>query len=141
MKKFFRFIIILAPWFLSGIIFKVDTNFYKSLNLPFFAPPAIVFPIVWSILYILIALSIYKTQNKNLDYWKALIINYVSNQTYTFFFFVLKSPFIALVDTIIITLSTVFLYLNSHKDKLLIPYIVWSTFSTVLSLSIFLLNL
>ena len=59
MKKIFKFIVFLVPWFISSLLFKSDTIFYKSLNKPVFAPPGIVFPIVWTILYILIAISIY----------------------------------------------------------------------------------
>ena len=59
MKNFIKFILILLPWFLSSIIFKVDSTFYTSLNLPKFAPPTYFFPIVWTVLYILIAISIY----------------------------------------------------------------------------------
>ena len=59
MKKFLKFIIILIPWFIGGLIFSTDSIFYKGLNKPTFAPPGILFPIVWTILYILIAISIY----------------------------------------------------------------------------------
>ena len=54
MKKILKFILILLPWFIGGLLFRSDTIFYKSLNKPAFAPSSIVFPIVWSILYILI---------------------------------------------------------------------------------------
>ena len=141
MKKILKFILLLLPWFISAIIFKVDTTYYKSLNLPFFAPPPIVFAIVWPILYILITISIIKTDNKDLNYYKSLIINYFSNQIYTFFFFTIKSPFIALIDTIIVLISSLFLYLNSNKSKYLIPYIIWNIFATILSISIYLMNI
>ncbi len=141
MKKIFKFVLLLLPWFISAIIFKVDTTYYKSLNLPFFAPPPIVFAIVWPILYVLITLSIIKQKDKDLNYYKSLIINYFSNQTYTFFFFTIKSPFIALIDTIIVLISSLFLYINSNKSKLLIPYIIWNIFATILSISIYLMNI
>ena len=141
MKKIFKFVLLLLPWFISAIIFKVDTTYYKSLNLPFFAPPPIVFAIIWPILYVLITLSIIKQKDKDLNYYKSLIINYFSNQTYTFFFFTIKSPFIALIDTIIVLISSLFLYINSNKSKLLIPYIIWNIFATILSISIYLMNI
>ena len=141
MKKILKFVLLLLPWFISAIIFKVDTSFYKSLKLPFFAPPPIIFAIVWPILYILITISIIKTDKKDLNYYKSLIINYFSNQTYTFFFFTIKSPFIALIDTIIVLISSLFLYINSNKSKLLIPYIIWNIFATILSISIYLMNI
>ena len=85
-KNVVRFLMYLLPWFISSIIFRVDTSFYDSINKPFFAPPGIVFPIVWTIIYILITLALYKNKNKNITYYKSLIINYFSNQIYTFLF-------------------------------------------------------
>lgn len=151
MKKILKFIIILLPWFIGGILFRSDTVFYKSINKPIFAPPSIVFPIVWTILYILVAISIYLIFKDNSfkdtkDYNKALLINYFSNQTFSFFFFTLKSPFLALIDTIIVLISSLFLYyeskeLNKTSAKLLIPYIIWNVFATILIVSIFFMNL
>lgn len=151
MKKFFKFLIILIPWFLGGILFSSDTIFYKTINKPVFAPPSYIFPIVWTILYILIAISIYliyKDSNfKEIgSYNKALLINYVSNQIFSFLFFTLKSPFLALIDTFIVLISSLFLYyeskqLNKISAKLLIPYILWNMFATILIIFIFFMNL
>ena len=149
--RIIRFLIYLLPWFLSAILFKTDTIFYKGLNKPFFAPPPILFGIIWPIIYILIAISIYniyKNNNrKNIqEYSKALLINYVSNQFFSFFFFTIKSPFLALIDTIIVLISSLFLYyetknLDKKSSNLLIPYIVWNIFASVLITSIFFLNI
>ena len=151
MKKILKFILILIPWFIGGLLFRSDTVFYKSLNKPVFAPPSILFPIVWTILYILIAISIYLIlkDNKlkdNPSYTKALLINYVSNQIFSFLFFTLKSPFLALIDTFIVLISSLFLYyeskeLNKVSAKLLIPYIIWNIFATILIIFIFFMNL
>ena len=139
-KNVVRFLMYLLPWFISSIIFRVDTSFYDSINKPFFAPPGIVFPIVWTILYILIAIGLYTNKNKSIDYYKSLIINYCSNQIYTFLFFVIKSPFIAFIDTLVVLISSLFLY-NETKSKWFIPYIIWNVFATILSLSVYLLNI
>ena len=151
MKNFFKFLIILLPWFISGLVFRSDTIFYKSLNKPAFAPPSIVFPIVWTILYILIAISIYLIYKDNSykntpEYNKTLLINYFSNQVFSFLFFTLKSPFLALIDTVIVLISSLFLYyeskeLNKISAKLLIPYIIWNIFAAILIISIFFMNL
>ena len=151
MKKFFKFLIIIIPWFIGGLIFRSDTTFYKSLNKPVFAPPSILFPIVWTILYILIATSIYLIYKDNNykdipSYNKTLLINYFSNQIFSFLFFTIKSPFLALIDTFIVLISSLFLYyeskeLNKTSAKLLIPYILWNTFATILIIFIFFMNL
>ena len=151
MKKILKFLIIALPWFIGGLIFRSDTVFYKSINKPVFAPPSLLFPIVWTILYILIAISIYLIFEKNSfkytkDYNKTLLINYFSNQIFSFLFFTLKSPFLALIDTIIVLISSLFLFyeskkLNKNSAYLLIPYIVWNAFASILIISIFFMNL
>ena len=140
MKKILKFLGYFISWILPSILFRIDTSFYDTINKPFFAPPKILFPIVWTIIYILIAIALYNNKNKSVIYYKSLIINYFSNQIYTFLFFSLKSPFIAFVDTVIVLISSLYLY-NEIKSKYLIPYIIWNTFATILSLSIYLLNL
>ena len=80
------------------------------------------------------------------DYNKALLINYFSNQAFSFLFFTLKSPFLALIDTFIVFISSLFLYyeskeLNKTSAKLLIPYIIWNLFALILIITIFFMNL
>ena len=151
MKKLFKFLIIIIPWFISGLIFRTDTIFYKTINKPKFAPPSILFPIVWTILYILIAISIYLIFNKQnykntQNYNKALLINYFFNQIFSFLFFTIKSPFLALIDTIAVFISSLYLYLeakelNKNSSRLLIPYIIWNAFATILITFIFFMNI
>ena len=144
-KKILNYILFLLPWFLSTLLVR-DFSYYKELNKPFFAPPTWVFPIVWTILFILMAYSIYKTFNKrNKEYLIALIVNYISNQLYTIFFFLLKNNFLAFVDTLIVLISSLYLYyetkeIDNKESKFIIPYTIWNAFATLLSLTIFLMN-
>ena len=145
-KKIFKYLICLLPWFIGSILFRSDTNYYNSLTKPFFAPPSILFPIVWTILFILVATSIYNVIDKgDSNYKKYLLINYISNQLYTFFFFTIKNNFLGLIDCIIVLISSIYLYketknINESSSKLLIPYIIWNIFATILSASILFLN-
>ena len=80
------------------------------------------------------------------SYNKTLLINYFSNQIFSFLFFTIKSPFLALIDTFIVFISSLFLYyeskeLNKTSAKLLIPYIIWNMFALILIISIFFMNL
>ena len=106
-KKIIGYLLCLLPWFISSIIFKVDTNYYNSLNLPIFAPPSILFPIFWTLLYILIAFSIFiiKDDNISSNYKITLLINYLSNQLYTLCFFIIKNNFLAFCDALIVFIS------------------------------------
>lgn len=145
-KKIFSYLLFLLPWFISSILFRVDKNYYLSLRLPFFAPSPIIFAIVWPILYILVAYSIYKTyKDRNNIYTISLIFNYIFNQLYTFFFFVLKNNFLGLIDSIIVLITSIVLFIeikkiDKNKSYFLIPYILWNIFAFILSISIIILN-
>lgn len=151
MKKILKFIIILFPWFLSGFVFKINSNFYTNLNLPKFAPPTYFFGIIWTILYILISTSIFMVYNtvyykyiKN--YTKVLIYNYIFNQLYIFFFFTLKNIFLGFVDIVLTFITSLFLYyetkeINQKASIFLIPYVLFTLFALILNLTIYFMNL
>lgn len=150
-KKISKFALCLAPWFLTSII-PLNYKFYDKINLPFFAPPRIFYPIAWSITYLLIAITIYsivtsyKFKDIPKNYKITLLINYLFNQSYTLSFFGLKSTFLGFATCLGTLISALFLYeesslLNNKITKLLIPYILLLIFATILSLSIYLLNI
>ena len=145
-KKIGRFLLFLLPWFISAIIFRSDTNYYQSLNKPFFAPPAFIFGIIWPILYILITYAIYNTwDTRDKEYNISLLVNYISNQLFSFFFFTIKTPFLAFVDTVIVLASSYYFYRNIKNSnykysKYLIPYVIWNVFALILILSILIMN-
>lgn len=147
MSKLFA-IILALPWFLSSIFFKSDYTYYSSLTLPF-EIPSVVFILVWTFIYIMIAISSYKIiKNYGLskEYLIILFINYIFNQLYTYFFFKLQSPFLGFVDSLIVTVTSLVLYyetreLDEDASRLLIPYMLWSTFATFYGLVIFFMNI
>lgn len=149
MRKIFKYIIILLPWFLSSLI-PIDKTYYSSLTLPFFTPPQISYAIIWTILYILISISIYQTteNKKNItsSYKYSLLTNYLANQSFQITFFFLKSTFLGFVSCITTFITSLFLYkdtkeIKEQSAKYLIPYILFSLFASILSLSIYLLNI
>ena len=145
-NNFIKYLLFLLPWFISSILFKSSTMYYESLSLPFFAIPSYLFGIVWTILYILIAISIFMVyENSNKEYKKYLLINFISNQLFTFFFFTLRNNFLSLIDVIITLISAVYLYKetkiqNKKASYFLIPYIIFSIYALLLIFSINLLN-
>ncbi len=146
--KFIIYILILLPWFLSSILFPFDQNFYQSLTFPNFTPPNFVFIIVWPILYILIALSFYILIKKNLINRSILfyyLLNYILNQSFSLFFFYLNNLALTLYTTILLLVSTIFLLISIKKVNkcsfyLLIPYLLWNIFGTILYLAVFFMN-
>lgn len=151
LKKFFTFIICLLPWFVASIV-PVDYNYYKEINLPWFAPPTIFYGIAWTIVYILIAFSItsllnsYRFKELPKSYKISLLVNYLFNQSYTLVFFGLKSNFLGFVSCLGTLISCLFLFtetynLKSKSSKYLIPYILLATFAVILSFTIYIINL
>ena len=151
MKKILLFIGLLIPWFLSSLL-PVDYNYYKTLNLPFFAPPNIFYIIAWSLTYIFITISTYqivtKYKYKNIpkSYKTTLLKNYLFNQSFQLVFFIFKNNFLGFISCLGTFISLLFLRektksINKKSNKYLIPYLLLSIFATILSLSIYLLNL
>lgn len=145
-KKIGKFLLYLLPWFLSTILFRSDASYFSELNKPFFAPPSWLFGIVWPILYLLIAYVIYHTYDEaDSHYKKTLLVNYISNQLFSFFFFTIKSNLLALVDTVIVLVSSYLFYKIIKKDyekysKYLLPYLIWNIYATILIISILAMN-
>lgn len=148
MKNFILYIVLLIPWFFSSLFTKC-TSYFDMLNLPFFALPKPLYGIVWTILYVLIAYSIYtifKNKLNNSNYNRILILNYIFNQLYLPLFFCLKNPLLGLIIAISILITSLFLYLetkniNENSSKFLIPYVIFNIYATILSLAIYFLNL
>lgn len=145
-KKIGKFLLYLLPWFLSAILFRSDTSYFSDLNKPFFAPPSWLFGIVWPILYLLITYVIYHTYDEaDSQYKKTLLVNYISNQLFSFFFFTIKSNLLAFIDTVIVLISSYLFYKIIKRDyekysKYLLPYLIWNIYATILIISILAMN-
>lgn len=142
------FLSILVPWFLSSIVFPFNPEFYNNLNLPNFTPPNIIFAIVWSIVYILIALSIYLIlkQNKgNKSYLFSILTNYIFNQSFSLFFFYFQNLTLTLYTIFLLLASTIYFIKETKKISntsfyLLIFYLLWVIFATILFTTIYFIN-
>ena len=141
---------ILIPVIVGAIIGFITSNFidYNSLIQPPFAPPSILFPIVWTILYILMGVS-YGILDSNLlvdssinsIYYLQLFVNAL----WSVFFFILKWRFFAflwilLLLSLVIIMIVRFYNKNKVAGLLQIPYLLWVTFATYLNFTIYLLN-
>ena len=151
LKKFIIYVLCLAPWFISTLI-PLDYNYLYEIKTPFFTPPKLFYPIAWTIIYILISITIYsivtsyKFKEIPKSYKITLLINYLFNQSYTLVFFGLNNQFLGFISCLGTLISAMFLYeetsLLDHKKKyLLLPYIFLSLFATILSITIFLMNI
>ena len=121
---------------------------FGMLQKPEFAPPAVLFPIVWTILYTLMGVSYGRLKTKglvddNIDqvYYLQLIINAI----WSIFFFSLEWRlfsffWIILLIIVVIDMIRKFYAKDKTSGLLQIPYLLWITFAAFLNLSIYMLN-
>lgn len=134
-----------------GYIFTASsvTNWYVTLEKPDFTPPGWIFGPIWVALYFLMGISLYLLWiNKTKDNRKAFTVfavQLILNASWSILFFGLKSPLYGLIDILLllaaIILTILFLYKVSVLAMvLLVPYLVWVAFATILNYNILLLN-
>ena len=150
-EKFKKIIHALLPLIIGGIVGIITSNAinYNNLVKPALSPPAIVFPIAWTIIYLLIGLSYTLLKEKGEVpketkqlYYIQLFFNYL----WTFLFFVfelrlLSVLWIIILDVLVICMTYQFYKQNKLSGILLIPYALWLIFATYLNISIYFLNL
>ncbi|MES2955691.1 MAG: TspO/MBR family protein [Pseudomonadota bacterium] len=124
---------------------------YAQLAKPFFAPPAALFGPVWTVLYIIIAVSfgfvLLQCLRRRLPFAVLLpfILNLVFNALYTPIQFGLKNNLLASLDIVLVLVTLVWalaaIWRRARWVALVnLPYLVWVGFATVLQLSITWLN-
>lgn len=124
---------------------------YQSLNKPLLSPPGWVFPIVWSILYLLMGYSAYRIQVSGVEntkikqaflfYGLQLFFNFL----WPIIFFGLQwrlTAFFILITLWVLIYITMRLFtaIDETAGDLLLPYLLWVTFAGYLNISTFLLN-
>jgi tryptophan-rich sensory protein len=134
---------------LAGLVgtfftFSAIPTWYITLNKPTFNPPNYIFGPVWTILYTLIGISLYKIWIKK-GSLKLFWIHLFLNAIWSPIFFGAKNLGIAFVVIILMWVSLIFLIKNFYKiDKyasyLLTPYLLWISFASFLNFSILILN-
>lgn len=137
---------------ITSIIFPNISSIYESLSKPFFSPPQIVFPIVWTILYILMGIASYKVYIRkydNIDTSSALFVyalQLLLNFLWTIIFFGFRLyglSFLELILLIIFVILTIIrFYSKAGKCAalLLLPYLIWLIYAGVLNFFIWMLN-
>ncbi|EKD84708.1 MAG: hypothetical protein ACD_38C00169G0009 [uncultured bacterium] len=138
-----------------GSFFTISSipTWYAALNKPVFSPPNFVFGPVWTTLYIVMGVALYlvisdkrqvirKTREKAIQIFG---IQLALNALWSIVFFGMKNPALAFVNIIalwiaIFLTTKAFYKINKFAGYLLIPYLLWVSFATILNLSIVLLN-
>ena len=121
---------------------------YKELIKPPFAPPSIVFPIAWSIIYLLMGISYYLYREEYKEDSKEITVYYAQlfvNSLWSIIFFIWKFRFLAVLWIFLLDFLVIWLFILFYKKKrisayLNIPYILWILFASYLTVGIYFLN-
>lgn len=134
---------------LAGLLTRSSGEVYRSLLLPPLSPPAAVFPVVWTILYLLMGISAYLITISDSSYrgtaLKFYFLQLAVNFLWPLLFFNWSAygfAFLWLVFLWILILLTVlsFYKINKTAACLQIPYLLWVAFAGYLNLGVYLLN-
>jgi tryptophan-rich sensory protein len=136
-----------------GSLFTIPAipTWYKTLNKPFFNPPNWIFSPVWISLFFLMGISLFLVWQRpgHPKFKTALIFFFVQlilNILWSVAFFGLRSPLLGLIDIILLWIAILLTIINFLKVSkigglLLIPYLIWVSFATLLNFSLWILNL
>jgi len=148
-KKLIISIIVCQAAGVVGSIFTMPalTTWYATLAKPSFTPPGWVIGIVWTVLFLLMGLSLYlvwvkKPKKRELPFFD---IQLALNILWSAIFFGLRNPSLAFVEIIFLWLAIlgniiVFYKIDKKAAWLLVPYLAWVSFAAVLNYSVWMLN-
>ena len=132
---------------LVGLIISGYMN-YGDMVKPPLSPPSYIFPIVWTILYILMGISYFiatKDNGNDKELNQIYILQLLVNFFWPIIFFVLRMYFTAFFWIILLLILVIIMIKELLKNNkisgyLQIPYLIWLLFATYLNIGIFLLN-
>lgn len=137
----------LAVGLLSSLLSGSDVAaIYATLNKPFFAPPDYIFGPVWSVLYVMMGVSLYLVwrEKEDKDAVSALRLFFVQlllNFLWSIIFFGAQDFGLAFYEIVLLLITVVMTIISFKKISraaayLLIPYALWVAFATLLTYSI-----
>lgn len=143
---------ILIPVFLGSFVgfLTAPYNNYYDLTLPSFAPPGIVFSIVWTILYTLMGISSYFIIKSNdIEKNDALFVygvQLIINLFWSILFFVFKLYFVSFIWILlligfVVVMIKKFYDISKLSSYIQLPYLLWLIFAAILNLFIYFLNM
>jgi len=147
----FFLVITLGVGAVSAIFNNNSMDNYKNYNRPILSPPGWLFPIVWSILFVLMAISAYiiytsdATKKEKTDALFLYFLQLVINFFWTIIFFTFDQVLLGFLWIILLWIVVIFMMVAFFKIKpiaayLQIPYILWLSFAAYLNLGIYVLN-
>lgn len=157
MKDIIKLLVSVIVCLAAGFIGSIFTNasiptWYAALKKPAFAPPNWVFAPVWTMLFVLMGIAAYLVWRQGLSTPTnkialiLFIIQLIFNMLWSLAFFTLKSPLFGFVVIIILWFLILFtiIYFSNISNVagiLLIPYIAWVSFASILNFMLWRLNI
>ena len=149
-KPYLKSIVLpLAVGGLSAVFTMKGMPYYDMQEKPFFTPPDIAFPIVWTILYILMGISAARVKQSNDPKKKQALKTYYLQLAVNFFwsviFFGLHQYFLAFLWLLLLIILVAkmirdFAQIDLTAAKLQIPYLLWCIFAAALNFGVWWLN-
>ena len=144
-------IAILIPLAVGALsaLFSRNMALYSQINTPPLAPPGILFPIVWTILYILMGISSYLIYESDSEYKESALKIYALQLFFNFMWSIIFFRFdqylfafiwLLILIGLIVKMIYVFYQIRPLAAYLQIPYLLWCLFAAYLNLMIYLLN-
>ena len=152
LKRFLISIAIpLAVGGFSALITKGDMDLYSRIVRPPLSPPSILFPIVWSILYILMGISLYLVWNNSNSYsdktsaFVLFAVQLFLNFIWSPIFFSAQQYLIAFIILVLLWITVLLMIISFYRISkvaglIQIPYLIWLTFAGYLNFAIMILN-
>ena len=151
-NKYLSLFFIILITFIPSVLGGFTTSYFKEpwysqIILPSFNPPSWVFGPVWTSLYLMMSVAIWKIWINSFDFklLKLYFVHLFFNGTWSVIFFGFHQIGLALLNLFVI-LIFIFLLMKNYfrKDKisfyLMLPYFTWSFYALILNTSIFILN-
>jgi tryptophan-rich sensory protein len=137
----------------AGSVFTTPSipTWYATLTKPGFTPPNWLFAPVWTFLYLLMGITLFmiwqKIRDNGMAKW-AMVVFFVQlalNVLWSILFFGLHNPFLAFIEIIVLWIAILTTILLTYRfsrfaGSILIPYLLWVSFASMLNFALWQLN-
>lgn len=150
MKKWKIYVIFIVLTLLvgavSGFISMGGMEAYATLDKPLLSPPAWIFPVVWTILFVLMGIGAARVYINTGKVSRIYLIQLAFNFLWSIIFFNLRAYFFAFIWLIVLIGLVIIMTIRFYRvDKLAgliqIPYVLWLLFAGYLNFMVYMLNM